>query len=269
MGLGIDPALSALAPQREVAAATSNVVGNLRQLGAQQRITQAADDAAGLFVAETFRTDVRQAAQEVNNFQDGANFLQTAEANLAQQGEGVARLRELAVQASNGTLNADQRAALNNEAQQILSEIGAVGNQAEFNGRALLDGSATGVTLDAEGSVEVSVGESTVASLGLNGFDVSTPANANAAISAADAAADQINQNRSNVGAQQNRVESAINQRETERLNATAPEAQLRDLDVARASVDQARDALLLQNATNVLRQGGLQSDGVLRLLSG
>lgn len=267
MGLRIDPSVSALAPRRQATQTANRLGQTLGRLAAGQRIARAADDAAGLAIAERFQTEVRQFNVEMGNFQSGINFLDTAGGGLELQQEGVSRLGELALQAANGTLNADQRAALNNEAQQILDQIGAIGAETEFNGLQTLDGSAGQVALDAGGNVEINVGESSINSLGLTGVDLTTQANASSALTAIDTATTRLSQERANVGAQQNRLEATIAQRETAALNSQASEAQLRDLDIARATIERTRDEILLQSSVRALARSGIQSQNAARLL--
>lgn len=267
MGLRIGDNVSALAAQRQATEATNRLVENLGRLSTLQRINRAADDAAGLAIAEGFRAEVREFNREIENFQGGVNFLDTAEGGLEVQQEAAGRLEELALQASNGTLSDEQRAALNEEAQQLVDQIGDIANETEFNGIQPLNGSAGAVSLDVEGEVQVSVDESTVASLGLTGLDLSTQAGAASALSALETAQTRISENRANVGAQQNRLESAINQREEAAVNSAASESRIRDLEVARASIDRARDELLLESSINVLARSGIQNQNAARLL--
>lgn len=269
MGLSINSNGGVIFAQRQAGAAANRIGKGLQQLASGLRINQAADDAAGLAIAEKFRASVRQLNQEVNNLQTGMNMAQTAEGGLSVQGEIAGRVRELAVQAANGTLTDDQRAAINAEAQQLLEEFDDIGQNTEFNGQATLDGTAGTVTLDAEGDVELEFNESTTASRGLDNVDLSTQAGAEAALAAVDAAAGQINQDRAALGAQQNRVTAAIATREVQAQNEAAAESVIRDLDVARAVVEQTRNQILLQGGISAILQGNIQSQTAARLLGG
>jgi len=267
MGLRINSNNSALTIQRQLEQTNRRLLGGLRGLSSGLRINRAADDAAGLAIAEGFRADVLQANQEAENLQYGANYLQTAEGGLSVQQEGLQRVRELAVQAANGTMNDEQRAALNQEAQQILEGIDQTAAQTEFNGQTLLDGSQTGVPIDPQGNVELNIGESTTTSLGVSGVDISTQAGAAAALDQVDTAVTNVAQNRANVGAQQNRVESAMNQREIAAQSSAEAEAAIRDLDIARATIESTRNQILLQAGTATLLQSNLQGETAARLL--
>lgn len=267
MGLNINTNVSALEAVRQTNRAAGLLTRTFSQLASAQRITRAADDAAGLAIAERLNTRVRQGQAEINSLQSGVSAVQTADGGLAVQQEAVQRIRELAVQASNGTLSDDQRAALNAEAQELLQQIDAVGSDTEFNGLNLLDGSQSAVTLDPEGSAQLNLQESTVDSLGLNGLDLSTQAGAAAALGAADNALNQISQNRAGLGAQQNRFERAISQREIGVQNNIEAESRIRDLDFAQASIARTRNQLLLQTGIAGIVQSNLANQSALGLL--
>lgn len=266
MGLNINTNIPALqgAPQaRRSDRALSNV---LSQLATQRRINRAADDAAGLAIAERFNTQIRQGQTEVNSLQSGINLAQTAEGGLSVQQDAVQRIRELSLQAQNGTLSDDNRAALNQEVQQLLEQVDSVANDTQFNGQTLLDQNST-IDLGTEGGNQVALTQSTTQSLGLNGLDISTAAGASSALQSADTALSSIASNRSSIGAQQNRLESAIQQREVAILNQQESESNIRDLDLARATVEQTRNQLLLQSSISTLAQSNVTPQSALRLL--
>lgn len=267
MGLRIDGNISPLSAQRQAQQASNRLVQGLNRLASQQRINSAADDAAGLALAERFRSRVIQSTQESANLQSGISALQTAESALGAQQDAVGRLRELAVQSANGTLNDQQRQAINAEAQQLVDQIGQTAASTEFNGTQLLDGTNPTVPLGTESGDEISVQESTVDALGLNGLDLSTAAGATDALGRLDTASERISQNRAGIGAQQNRLESAIAQRAQSTQDAAEAESRIRDLDVARQVVEQTRDNALLQSAVAAVAQGNLQASSVSRLL--
>jgi flagellin len=267
MGLSINGPGASGFGLRQVDRAAAGLSAITEKLASLQRINRAADDAAGLAISETFRSQLRQLNAEIGGVQSGANLAQVAESGLAAQGEAVGRLRELALQASNGTLSAEQRDALNTEAQQLVQEIGATSQNTEFNGIRPLDGSTPSVTLDAAGSLQVQLDESSVASLGLNGLNLSTQAGASTALNALDNAASAINQNRAALGAQQNRFEVAVDDREVEAQNIQEADSRLRDLDVARAVVEQTRQSVLLQAGTAGIAQANVNRQLAARLL--
>ena len=268
MGIQFNSSTSSIFARRQTDQAAGRLAVTQRQLSSLLRINQASDDAAGLAIAERFRSQILQFNQEVNSLQSGSNLIQTAEGGLSVQSDAVSRVRELSVQAANGTLNDDQRAAINEEAQQLLAQIDDVARGTDFNGQVPLENDTT-VQLDADGSEQVTTAESTVDSLGLNGLDLSTQAGAQAALGALDNAAESISTNRASLGAQQNRLSSAIAQREISSENAQAAESAIRDLDVGRAVIEQARNEILLQTGISSLLQGGRLQNETARVLLG
>ena len=269
MGLQINGSGASLFALRQLDRSTRGVADAQERLSSLLRLNRAADDAAGLAIAEGFRSDVRQFNTEVRSIQTGINAIQTAEGALGAQSDAVSRVRELAVQSANGTLSDDQRQALNAEAQQLLQEIDNTAQNTEFNGLRPLDGSTGTVTLDAEGDLDIQFSESTVDSLGLDGLDISTQAGASAALAATDAAADQINQNRSSLGAQENGLAMAADARSIQSLNLQEAESRIRDLDVAQAFLEQTRNQVLLQGGISALAQANLQNETAASLLGG
>lgn len=266
MGLQINSNIPALGASNQVKRSSNLIADALRKLSEGRRITRAADDAAGLAIAEGFRTQIRQGSVELNNLQSGVSAVQTADGGLQSQQDAVQRIRELAVQASNGTLSDSDREAINAEAQQLLGQIGDVAQGTEFNGQNLLGANRT-IDLGTEGGAQIDITGSTQASLGLNGLDLSTAGGAASALDALDQASGLISQNRASLGAQQNRFESAISERETRNVNAADAESRIRDLDVARASIEQARSSLLLRSGIGALIQSNVTPQSTLRLL--
>lgn len=267
MGLRINSNESAIFIQRQTQQTSSALLQGFERLATGQRVNRAGDDAAGLAVVEQFRAQLNQLNQEVSNLQSGVNVVQTADGALGTQGETVQRIRELALQASNGTLTDDQRTALNQEAQQLIEQIDETAANTEFNGRALLDGSAANVELGVEGEIQVNVEESTATSLGINGVDLSTQAGAQSAIEDLDSALNSIQRNRASLGAQENRFASAIEVRETESLNTSEAESRIRDLDIARQTIEQTRNSILVQGSIAAQAQSNVVGQNAARLL--
>lgn len=268
MGLSIGQNPSALTAQRNVQQTTKSLLQNYQRLASGQRINRAADDEAGLAIAGALRSDVRQYTKEVENLQSGISASQTADGALEAQSDAVQRIRELAVQASNGTLTEEQRSELNEEARQLLEQIDATANGAEYNGQKLLDGSQSSVSLGTEGGDQLSLNESTTTALGINGIDLSTQAGAQSALSDLDDALENINANRSSIGAQQSGFESAINVRETTNTNIIEAESRIRDADIARITIEQTRNQILLGAGVNAIKKSGINNQIAAGLLS-
>lgn len=269
MGLRINTNVPAMGAARQTRQTTRGLNIALNRLASGLRINRAADDAAGLAIAERFRTRIRQFTQENSNLQSGINAAQTAEGGLNVQSEAVGRIRELAVQAASGTLSDEDRAALNQEAQQLLEQINDVGENTQFNEQALLNGEAENIELGTEGGATLNINESTVASLGLEDLDLGTAEGAQNAINALDTAAQRIDQNRGSLGAQQNRFERAIAQREIGIENNAASEAAIRDADIARVVMERTRNEVLLRGGLAALVQSNVVPQSALSLLGG
>jgi len=266
MGLKINNLQSA-GILRQSNEATKNLLKGLERLASQERISRAADDAAGLSISERLRSEIRAGQQENENLQSGVSLVQTAEGGLSSQQDAVGRLQELAVQASNGTLSDQQRSALNAEAQQLVEQIEQTGSSTEFNGTQTLDGSVANVDLGTSGSEEVNIEASTASSLGVDSIDLSTQAGASAAIGALETASTRISENRSNLGAQQARFERSIENREISIVNEQEADSRIRDLDIARQSIEQSRNQLLQQASFSALINSSLVGETALRLL--
>lgn len=268
MGLKIGQNPAALSAQRNVQQTTKSLLQNYQRLASGQRINRAADDAAGLAIAETFRSDVRQYTKEVENLQSGISASQIADGALEAQSDAVQRIRELAVQASNGTLTDEQRSALNDEAQQLLQQIDAAANGTEYNGQKLLDGSQASISLGTEGGDQLALNASTTTGLGIGGVDLSTQAGAQNALSDLDDALESIGANRSSIGAQQAGFESAINVRETTNNNIIESESRIRDADIARITIEQTRNQILLGAGVNAIKKSGINNQIASGLLT-
>ena len=269
MGLRINQNIPALNARRQTGINSRALERNLNALSSGLRINRAADDAAGLAISERFRSQVRQYTVEAGNLQSGVNAIQTAEGGLDVQQDAVQRIRELAVQAANGTLSDDDRAALNQEAQQLLEQIDTTAEGTEFNGTQLLNGDGTPVSLGTQAGDEFTIEQSTTATLSIDGVDLSTQEGAAAALEQLDGASSQISQNRANLGAQQNRIEQGISSRELTAQNLQESESAIRDLDVARATTEQVRNQILLQASVSALAQGNVIPQTAAQLLGG
>lgn len=266
MGIRINTNIPAATASRQSRRANATVNDTLRQMASGLQINKAADDAAGLSIAERFNSAIRQGRMEMNNLQMGMNYAQTADGGLSAQQDALVRIRELAVQASSGTLTADQRNALNTEAQQLVQQVGSIAQDTEYNQQNLLSQN-TSVDLGVSGGMQVNINQSTPNALGINTINLSTAAGAQSALNAADNALNTISTNRSNLGAQMNRMSSAIEQRETGVENAMASESRIRDLDYARASINRSRGQILAQSGLAALMQSNIAPQNALRLL--
>jgi flagellin len=271
MGLRVNTNVAALTSQRNLGNVTSRLQGNFARLSSGLRIATAADDAAGLGISERMRGQIRSFTVASRNAQDGVSLAQTAEGALQEVSNNLSRMRELAVQASNGTLTTTDRATLDTEFQALITEIDRVATQTSFNGVNLLDGASTSldiqVGINASETISISLSDTTATTLALNSEDVTSAANASTALTAIDAAIDTVTTARGNLGAAQNRLTSAISSILNTRDNLAAAESRIRDVDIATETSDLTRNSILQQAATSVLAQANVQPQLALSLL--
>jgi len=271
MGLRVNTNVASLTAQRNLAAVTGRLQGNYARLSSGLRIATASDDAAGLGISERMRSQIRSYAVAGRNAQDGVSLTQTAEGSLQEVSNNLTRMRELAVQAANGTLTTTDRATIDAEFQELVAEIDRVAGDASFNGLNLLDGSTASIDLqvgtDAGDTITVNMVDATAATLGVDALDVTSAANASAALTAIDTAIDSVSTGRGTLGAAQNRLNSAIASIANTRENLSAAESRIRDVDVAAETADLTRNTILQQAAVSVLAQANVQPQLALNLL--
>jgi len=270
MGLRINTNVSALNAARTLNRSTLQLNKSLERLSSGLRINGAADDAAGLAIAEGFRSQVRGAQVAQRNAQDGVSLVQTAEGALSETTNILQRVRELAVQASNGTQSTSNRQALNTEVQQLLAQIDDIALDTEFNGIAVLSANQT-VTLQAGPNVSqvlgVTVQGAKTRDLGVSTVAVSSVALAVSTISTIDMALQSVNTLRSTLGAFQNRLEFTISTLAIQEENAAASESAIRDADIAQETIQFTRNQILVSSGTSVLAQANIVPQTALQLL--
>lgn len=270
MGLVINTNVPALNTARILRRSTLDLNRSLERLSSGLRINRAADDAAGLAIADGFQSRVRGLAVAQRNAQDGISLLQTAEGALSETTNIVQRIRELAVQSRNGTNTANNRANLQAEVGELLLQIDDIANRTEFNG--VLPVQTTGnivlqVGADAGQLLTVNFTGSTVALLGLTGTTVGSIAGADAAIAASDATLQTLANSRAILGAQQNRLEFTINTLAIEEENSSASESAIRDANIATETIKFTRNQILVSAGTSILAQANLVPQTALQLL--
>ncbi len=274
MGLVINTNIAALNTSRVLRRSTLALNKTLERLSSGLRINRAADDAAGLAIAEGLSSQVRGLRVAQRNAQDGINLVQTAEGALSEVTAMLQRMRELAVQAANGTNSAQNRADLDGEFQQLKTQITDTIVRTEFNGIFPLN-SATAIVLqtgtDAGQTTTVS-GTSPAMStttLGINGSSLTgaTAANASTAITNLDTAIGSVNSRRASLGATQNRLEFTINILAIQEENSAASESAIRDANIALETIAFTRAQILVAAGTSVLAQANLVPQTALQLL--
>jgi flagellin len=271
MSMIVNTNLASMNAQRNLSTVTARLQGNYSRLSSGLRITTAAEDAAGLEISERLRSKVRAWGVAGRNTQDGISLAQTAEGALNEVGNMLSRMRELATQSANGTLGTTERTTLDNEFQELVGEIDRIATSTEFNGIQLLDGTNTTadfqVGIDAGDTITVNMQDTTANTLAIDTLDVTTAANSSAAITAIEAATDLVNSARGELGASQNRLQSAFVNTQTQRENLSAAESRIRDVAVASETADLTRNGILQQAAVAVLSQATAQPQLALRLL--
>ena len=278
--------MSAMYSQRNTGIVETRIVKDIEKLSSGMRINRAGDDASGLAVSEKMRSQIRGLNQAGQNIQNGVSFIQATEGYLAETTDIMQRLRELAVQAANGIYSAEDRMQIQVEVSQLVDEVDRIASHAQFNGMNLLTGrfakeSATGpmqlhVGANMDQSEKLFVGTMTALALGLTGgmqggegdmITISSVEGANMAIGTIDNALKQINKQRADLGAYQNRFELAYNGVAIASENLQAAESRIRDADMAKQVVEYTKNQILMQSGTAMLAQANTQPQSVVRLL--
>ena len=270
MGLRVNTNVASMTAQRNLGAVTTRLQGNFSRLSSGLRIATAADDAAGLGISERMRAQVRSLGAASRNAQDGVSLAQTAEGAMQEISNNLGRMRELAIQASNGTLNTQDRATLDAEYQELISEIDRIATQTTFNGVNLLNStSSVSIQVGAQAGETISVNLADVqtSTLGINNGDLSIAGDPATELGAIDTAIDLVTTARGEMGAAQNRMQSAISSIANARENLAAAESRIRDVDVAMETADLTRNSIMQQAATSVLAQANVQPQLALSLL--
>ncbi|MCZ6597863.1 MAG: flagellin [Planctomycetota bacterium] len=274
MGLRVNTNLFSMTAQKNLAVVTNRLQANFARLSSGLRIATAADDAAGLAISERMRAQIRSYAAAGRNTQDGISLVQTAEGALTESGANLIRMRELAIQAANGTLNTGDRATLDSEFKDLIAEIDRVADQTDFNGIQLLDGTTGTVNIqvgtESGETLVITLADMTDAGLGLSGagFDLLTTTNASTALTTIDTAIDSLTDFRAVLGAKQQQLQSAVRSIATTQINLAAAESRIRDVDIAFETADLTRNTILQQAAISVLTQANIQPQLALSLLA-
>lgn len=271
MGLRINTNVPALNTSRVLDRSTRELNRSLERLSSGLRINRARDDAAGLAIAEGFRTQVRGSQTAQRNSQDGISLVQTAEGALSETTNILQRVRELAVQAANGTQSTTNRVSLNTEVQQLIAQVEDIALDTQFNGINVLSSNQT-ITLqtgaNTSQTLRVTIAGARSSDLRVSPVNVSTTAGAISALSSIDVALESVNTLRGNLGAFQNRLEFTINTLAIQEENAAAAESAIRDADIARETIRFTRNQILVNAGVNVLAQTNVTPQAALSLLS-
>jgi flagellin len=257
---------------------------DIARLSSGMRINKAGDDASGLAVSEKLRSQIRGLNQAERNIENGVSFIQTAEGYLQESQDIMGRIRELAVQSANGIYSDEDRMQIQVEVSQLVDEVNRIASQAQFNGFNMLTGSfaANGprqmylqVGANMDQRKRIYIGTMTAVALGIQGaqggagtISISTPDRANQAIGALDTALRVLSKQRADLGAYQNRFETAVKGVAVAAENMQAAESLVRDQDMAAGMVQFVKDNILVQAGTAMLAQANILPRSVLTLLS-
>ena len=274
--------MSSLYADRVTNISNDAIMKNMEKRSSGERINRAGDDASGLAVSEKMRSQIRGLNQASKNIQNGVSFIQTTEGYLAETTDILQRVRELAVQAANGIYSDEDRMQIQVEVSQLVAEVDRIASVAQFNGMNMLTGrfAEGGDTMqfqigaNMDQNARVYIGTMTAAALGIRGaqgddagVSISSPEEANMTLGAVDAALTQVNKQRADLGAYQNRFEMAAKGVNIAAENTQAAESRIRDTDMASEMVEFTKNSILTQAGTAMLAQANNQSQTVLALL--
>ena len=279
--------MSALYANRQLGVTGLGLSKDMEKLSSGERINRAGDDASGLAVSEKMRAQIRGLNQASENAQNGISFIQTTEGYLQETTDIMQRIRELAVQSSNGIYSDEDRMQIQVEVSALVSEVDRIASSAQFNGMNMLTGrfaQATGenvvtgsmwfhIGANMDQRMQVFIGTMTSEALGIreigtgDKITLAAPDDANHAIGVIDEALKRINKQRADLGAYQNRMEYAVRGLDIGAENLQASESRIRDTDMAAQMVEFTKNSVLQQAGTAMLAQANTQSQNVLSLL--
>jgi flagellin len=279
--------LSAMFADRSLKVTQNYLDKSMEKLSSGLRINRAGDDASGLAVSEKMRSQIRGLNQASTNAQNGISLIQTTEGYLQESEDIIQRLRELAVQSSNGIYSAEDRMYIQVEVSALIDEVDRIASHAQFNGMNLLTGRFgreagenvitasmwlhIGANMDQR--ERVFIGTMTAKAIGVRNvgdesiLSLSSPDSANRAIGTLDEALKRINKQRADLGAYQNRLEHAVRGLDIGAENLQASESRIRDTNMANEMVGYTKNQILSQSGTAMLAQANQRSQTVLQLL--
>ena len=279
--------MSAMYSNRQVGVTNVSLRKDMEKLSSGMKINRAGDDASGLAVSEKMRAQIRGLNQASRNASNGISFIQATEGYLQETTDIMQRIRELAVQSSNGIYTDEDRMQIQVEISQLVAEVDRIASSAQFNGLNMLTGrfakqtgenSVTGsmwfhIGANMDQRMEVYIGTMTAVALGVRELgdetiiSLASPAEANRAIGTIDEALKKIIKQRADLGGYQNRLEHAVKGIDIAAENLQAAESRIRDTDMAAQMVEFTKNQVLAQAGTAMLAQANTQSQNVMTLL--
>ena len=280
MALRINYNLAASVAQRSLASSQDNYAQQAERLATGLRINKSSDDAAGMAISERLKNQARGLNQAARNAQDGISLIQTAEGAMGEAHNILARMRELAVQASNDTITNTDRTNLLTEFTSLYAEIDRIATSTQFNGVAILTGGSTAIKLqigankDTSGDNLITLNitpaggfQTTRLEVTMSAMGVTSQSVANLAISTLDAAINAVSTARTSIGSMQSRLESASRSIAVASENAAAANSRIADADIASSMSELVRAQILQQAGISVLAQANQAPSLVLQLL--
>ena len=278
----INTNVASLDAQRNLTIAQGQLSRSMQRLSSGFRINTTADDAASLSISENMRSQIRSLNQATKNANDGVSLVQTAEGSLNETSAILVRMRELATQSATGTVGSTERSYIQGEMNKLSSEIDRISNSTEFNGQKLLNGTLSGgggkvntMTFQIgarntakNDTIDLNIKQADTKTLTSSDMvNVSDQTSAQKALDTLDAAIVSISNERSNLGATQNRLQSTLNNLQVAVENTGASESRIRDVDVAAETATMTRNNILTQAATAILSQANQTPQAALSLL--
>ena len=260
--------------QRHLSSTQKRLTKSLEQLSSGYRVNKASDDAAGLAISESMRAQIKGLSQAERNANDSISLLQTAEGALSEVSNILIRMREISVQAVNGSLTSTDRGYLNTEFDNLRSEITRIANVTEFNGATLLNSSSNnfsfqvGIKNNDNSLITISLSDVRAANgLSLDTNRITGQTAAQTSITDIDTALQSVSEMRSSIGAAQNRLNTTIVNLSASIENLTAANSRIRDVDVAKATSNMTREQILVQAGVSVLSQANTAPQTALQLI--
>lgn len=275
MALSVNTNVTSMNAQTQMAKSQQALSGSFAKLASGMRINNAADDAAGLGVAKSMNAQVRSYAVAERNTNDGISMLQTADGGAEQVHGLLTRMRELAVQASNGSLSANDYTNIDKEYQQNLQEIDRVAASVQFNGINLLAGSTAskafqvGIGTASTDRISVNFGGVDTTGLSVTSSSVTSFANAQSAITSLDGAIQTLSGKRAEFGASMNRFSAAVTNLQSMQTNTSAALSRIQDTDIAKETANLSKNQVLSQAGAAILSQANQTPQVALSLLRG
>ena len=267
--------IAAINSYRNLGTNQSALSKNLEKLSSGYKINRAGDDAAGLAISETMRSQINGLNQAVNNANDAIGLIQTAEGAMTETHSMLQRMKTLTTQAANGTYTKTARDNIQAEVDALNKEITRIASTTKFNGETPLSPAKQGqnltffigATADATNAMTVGQLTMTAAALTIAQIKVDTTTNAFKAMASVDAAIEKVSTYRAALGAAQNRLEHTVNNLKVTSENITSAESRIRDTDMADEITAYTKNNILLQAAQSMLSQSNAMPQGVLSML--